>query len=76
MVVSYLTCLVIAVDRALQRHRPSQSPHQQDGQEVEVQASEYVEALKAEAAQLKAELVRMEDEKRQLVARVRDLGGV
>lgn len=36
-----------------------------------MQASEYVEALKAEAAQLRAELVRMEEEKRQLVSRVR-----
>lgn len=43
---------------------------------MEVQASEYVEALKAEAAQLKAELVRMEEEKRQLVSRVRLRVGV
>ena len=40
-----------------------------DGTEVEVQAQEYVEALKNEAASLKAELVRMEQEKRQLVSR-------
>ncbi len=43
----------------------------QDGQEVEVQAAEYVEALKKEAAHLRAELVRMEEEKRLLVSRVR-----
>ena len=36
---------------------------------MQVQAQDYVEALQNEAASLKAELVRMEGEKRQLVSR-------
>lgn len=36
---------------------------------MQVQAQDYVDALKKEAASLKAELVRMEGEKRQMVSR-------